>query len=436
MRNILQQAFQVALKAALPQHCLPPRLPSEAELPDPALKGRIVVIGAGKASAAMAEAFEQHAKANWPRHYPLISGLVLTRYGHARPCERIEIVEAAHPVPDQAGFDAATRMLNQTVRGLTANDLVVALISGGGSSLLALPAKGITLAEKQAMNKALLSSGASISEMNTVRKHLSAIKGGRLALACAPAKLHTFLISDVPGDDPAVIASGPTLADASTCAEALAIIKKYGIEVNPAIEQQLIAGHLETVKADHPYLRQQKLSMIATPKMALDAAAAWAKQQGIACYVLADDMEGEARDVALVHASIARYVHRFNQPFAKPCLLLSGGEATVSLPKIHISDGGNGGRNVEFLLHLVNALQGMPKVAALAADTDGVDGSLDIAGAFIDESTLSRASAKGLSIKEAIRRHDGHGFFQALGDSLITGPTYTNVNDFRAVLIF
>ena len=385
-------------------------------------RGRLLVIGAGKASAAMARAFEEH----WPDE---LSGLVVTRYGYGVPCDHIEIVEAAHPVPDAAGLAAARRVLDM-VRGLSADDLVLCLISGGGSSLLALPIEGLTLEDKQAVNRALLKSGASISEMNCVRRHLSAIKGGRLAAACHPAKVVTLLISDVPGDNPMDVASGPTVADPTTCADALAIIKRYDIEVPPKVLEILDSGRGETVKPGDPRLAGIETRMIATPQMALEAAAEVAREAGIPAAILGDSIEGEAREVGKVMAGIALQVARRGQPFQAACVLLSGGETTVT-----VRGNGRGGRNVEFLLSLGVALDGHPGIHAIAGDTDGVDGMEDVAGAYLAPDSLARAWTKGIKPKDSLDANDGHGFFEALGDSVVTGPTLTNVNDFRAILI-
>jgi glycerate 2-kinase len=412
---LLRRMFDAAVAAAMPTEAVP------AHLPQPPT-GRTVVIGAGKASAAMAAAVEAH----WPAE---LEGLVVTRYDHAVPCRRIEIVEAAHPVPDAAGQAAARRIL-ELVQGLGPDDLVLALISGGGSSLLALPAPGLTLDDKQAVNKALLRSGASIDEMNCVRKHLSAIKGGRLAAAVHPARLVALMISDVPGDDPAVIASGPTVADPTTRHDALAIIAKYGIELGPQVQAHLESEACESVKPGDPRLRAVENVLIATPQGSLEAAAAVAREAGITPVILGDSLEGEARDVAKVMAGIAKQVVRHGQPAARPCVLLSGGETTVT-----IRGDGTGGRNVEFLLALAVALNGEPGVSALAADTDGVDGAAEVAGAWLTDATLAKAEALGIDAKASLARNDGHGFFGALGQQLVTGPTLTNVNDFRAVLI-
>ena len=418
---LLRRMFDAAVAAAQPALCLPPHLPPPPTSPT----GRTIVIGAGKASAAMARALEDH----WSG--PL-EGLVVTRYGYDVPCQRIEIVQAAHPVPDAAGLAAAQR-IRQLVTGLTADDLVIALISGGGSSLLVAPGEGLTLADKQAVNTALLHSGASISEMNCVRRHLSSLKGGRLAAMCHPAQVLTLLISDVPGDDPIDIASGPTVADPTTCADALAIVDRYRIAVPPAVRSLLESGvgsTGESVKPGDPRLAGIQTRMITAPQMALEAAAQVARDAGITPYILGDSLEGEARDLGKAMAGIARQVAVHGQPFTTPCVLLSGGETTVTLRGT-----GRGGRNVEFLLSLAVALNGLPGVYALAGDTDGVDGAEEIAGAVLTPSTLARAWALGTNPRSSLDNNDAHSFFQALGDSVVTGPTLTNVNDFRAILI-
>jgi hydroxypyruvate reductase len=407
--------FDAAIASAQPSLCVPPHLPAPP-------RGRLIVVGAGKASAAMARVVEEH----WSG--PL-SGLVVTRYGYAVPCERIDIVEAAHPVPDEAGMHAAERMLER-VGALREDDLVLCLISGGGSALLPLPAPGLKLDLKQIVSRSLLGSGATISEMNCVRRHLSAIKGGRLAAACHPARVLTLLISDVPGDRPIDIASGPTVADPTTCADALAIVRRYGIDLPGPVREVLESGRGESVKPGDPRLARSAVRMIAAPQMALEAAAAVARAAGIAPYILGDAIEGEARDVGKVFAGMALQVAERSQPFAAPCVLLSGGETTVT-----VRGQGRGGRNVEFLLSLAIALEGHPRISALAGDTDGVDGQEEIAGAFVGPDSLARAWALGLRPKDMLDDNDGHGFFGALGDSVVTGPTLTNVNDFRAILI-
>ena len=414
-RLLLRQMFDAAISAALPAKTLPAYLPAPP-------KGRTLVIGCGKAAASMARAVEDH----WPGE---LAGMVVTRYGYSVPTRRIEVVEAAHPVPDENGRQAAQRML-QLVQGLSADDLVLFLVSGGGSALLSLPAPGLTLADKQAINKALLKSGANISEMNCVRKHLSAVKGGRLGAACAPATVITLAISDIPGDDPAVIASGPTVADATTFADARAILEKYGIKEPQAVIAHLRAAQDETPKPGDPRLQTARLQMIATPQMSLEAAASVARAAGILPVILGDAIEGEAREVALVHAGIARQVKRHGQPAQPPCVLLSGGETTVT-----VRGKGRGGRNAEFLLALAVALAGEPGMHALAGDTDGVDGTEDNAGAIITPDSLTRAHARQLDAKKMLADNDGYRFFAGLGDLVMTGPTLTNVNDFRAILI-
>jgi hydroxypyruvate reductase len=428
-REFLRYLFGVAVRRALPLHN------TQAYLPMPPSGGRTVVLGAGKAAGAMAHAVE----ALWPAQAPL-EGLVVTRYGHTptRPAgvhPRIEVVEAAHPVPDAAGLHAAQRILART-QGLTEDDLVLCLISGGGSSLLTLPADGLDLQDKQRINQALLASGAHIGEMNCVRKHLSAIKGGRLAAACAPARVVTLLISDVPGDQPSVIASGPTVPDPSTCADALDILRRYGIALPAAVADQLARGVLETPKPGDVVFARNQVHLIATPQQSLQAAADAARAAGLAAYVLSDAMEGESREVSKVHAALARAVAQTGQPFARPCVILSGGETTVTLRPLPAGAAkGRGGRAGEFCLGLVQALQGQAGVWALAADTDGIDGVEDNAGAFVQPDSLLRAQAQGAKVADYLDRNDAYGYFEALGDLLVTGPTHTNVNDFRAVLV-
>jgi glycerate 2-kinase len=407
--------FDAAIASAQPALCIPRHLPQ-------APTGRLIVIGAGKASAAMAQAVEQKWRG-------ALSGLVVTRYGYAVPCKQIEIVEAAHPVPDAAGMHAAQRML-ELVSHLSADDTVLCLISGGGSALLPLPAKGLTLDLKQNVSRALLACGATISEMNCVRRHLSAIKGGRLAAACYPAQVLTLLISDVPGDRAVDIASGPTVADPTTCADALRIVRRYGIELPQAALELLESGRGESVKPGDPRLARAHTRNIATPQMALEAAAAVARDAGVAVHILSDAIEGEAKDVGKVFAGIAHQVAERNQPFAAPCVLLSGGETTVT-----VRGSGRGGRNVEYLLSLAIALEGHERIHALAGDTDGVDGQEEIAGAYLSPDALARAHALGLKPKDMLDNNDAHSFFGGLRDSIITGPTLTNVNDFRAILI-
>jgi hydroxypyruvate reductase len=418
---LLRSLFDAALEAAAPAGAVAGRLP-------PPAPGRTVVIGAGKASAAMARAFELA----WEGE---VSGLVVTRSGHAVACDRIEIVEASHPVPDAAGEDAARRIL-ALAEGLGAGDQLVCLISGGGSALLALPAPGLTLADKQTVTRALLRSGATIGEINTVRKHLSAIKGGRLAAAAYPARVVTLAISDVPGDDPAVIASGPTVPDPSTFADARAVLDKYGITEPKAVIRHLAAAECETPKPGDPIFADAKYELIASPRQALAAAADQASANGVTPIVLSDRIEGEARDVALVHAALALQLRdgQFrvgDKMVRRPAVLLSGGETTVT-----VRGNGRGGRNSEFLLALTAALDGAPGIAAIACDTDGIDGTEDNAGAIVYPDSAARALALGVAVKEALGRNDGYGFFAALGDLVVTGPTLTNVNDFRAVLVF
>jgi hydroxypyruvate reductase len=423
-RELLRALYDAAVARALPLRSM------GAVLPPPPARGRTVVVGAGKAGGAMAEALD----ALWPAGAP-ISGLVITRYEHVPPGYRvrpgrIEVVEAAHPVPDEAGL-AATRRIAGLVQDLTADDLVIALVSGGGSSLLTMPAPGLTLADKQAINQALLRSGAAIDEMNTVRKHLSAIKGGRLAAMAHPARVVTLLISDVPGDEPGVIASGPTLPDASTCADALAICARYGIALPPAARAGLDSGAFESPKPGSPAFAHDEVQVFATPQQSLEAAAALARSHGLAAHILSDEIEGESRVVGQVHAALARAVARRGQPFAAPCVILSGGETTVTVRR----KGGRGGRAGEFLMGCALALQGQERVWVLAADTDGIDGVESNAGAIVTPDTLARARAAGLDASAMLDGHDSQPFFAALGDLVVPGPTFTNVNDFRALLV-
>jgi hydroxypyruvate reductase len=434
-RAFLRQLYDAAVQRALPALNTAAHLPPPPDITGPR-RGRTVVIGAGKAGGAMAAAVD----ALWPAEAP-ISGLVVTRYDHVPPAYRaqpgrIEVVEARHPVPDEAGRNAAQRIATM-VQGLTEHDLVLCLVSGGGSALLSLPAPGLTLEDKQAINQALLKSGAAIDEMNCVRKHLSAIKGGRLAALCAPARVHTLLISDVPGDAPEVIASGPTVPDASTCADALAICQRYGIALPAAALAGLESGAFETPKPGHALFSGHGVRMLATPQQALEAAAAAARAAGVEAHILSDEMEGESRVVGQVHAALARAVARRGAPFAKPCVILSGGETTVTV-KHRPAPGeaaGKGGRATEFLLGCALALQGQAGVHVLAADTDGIDGLEDNAGAIVTPDTLARAAALGLKPQAFLDRHDAYSFFAALGDLVVPGPTHTNVNDFRALLI-
>ena len=422
-RALLRALYDAAVARALPARNTAAFLP-------PVPRGRTLVIGAGKAGGAMAAAVD----ALWPHDAPL-SGLVVTRYDHVPPAYRtrpgrIEVVEAAHPIPDEAGRHAAQRIAELT-RRLTPDDLVLCLISGGGSSLLSMPADGLTLEDKQAINKALLRSGAAIDEMNCVRKHLSAIKGGRLAARCAPARVVTLLISDVPGDAPEVIASGPTVPDSTTCADALQILARYGMAIPQTARAGLESGAFETPKPGDARFAGHEVHMIATPQLSLEAAAAVAREAGLAAHILSDEFEGESHVVGRVHAAMARAVARRGQPFAKPCVILSGGETTVTVK----AQGGRGGRATEFLLGCAIALQGEPRVHVLAADTDGIDGVEGNAGAFVSPDTLARAAVLGLKAQDFLDRNDAYDFFEPLGDLVVPGPTFTNVNDFRALLI-
>ena len=422
-RAFLRALYDAAVARAQPSVMLREFLP-----PPPA--GRTVVVGGGKASGAMAAALD----AAWPADAPL-SGVVLTRYDHTPPAYRarpgrIRVLEAAHPVPDEAGRQGAIDMI-AAVHGLSANDLVIALISGGGSALLAMPSAGLSFAEKQQINRELLHSGASIDEMNCVRKHLSAIKGGRLGAACAPARVLTLLISDVPGDVPEVIASGPTLPDPTTCADALAIIERYKIALPPVARAGLEGGSTETPKPGDPRFSGHGVHMMATPQMSLEAAAALVRDAGLGAHILSDEIEGESRVVGQMHAALARSVARRDAPFRRPCVILSGGETTVTVK----TKGGRGGRATEFLLGCAIALQREPGVFVLAADTDGIDGIEDNAGAIVTPDTLACAEALGLSARARLDANDAYHFFAPLGDLVVTGPTFTNVNDFRALLI-
>jgi glycerate 2-kinase len=407
--------FDAAVATASPALCVPKYLPNPP-------RGRTVVVGAGKAAAAMAAAVEAH----WSDP---VEGLVVTRYGHTAPCRRIEVVEAAHPVPDAAGRDAARRIIAR-VSGLGPEDLVLCLLSGGASALLALPAPAITFEDKQAINRALLRSGAAIGEMNCVRKHLSSIKGGRLALAAAPARVVTLMISDVPEDDPSIIGSGPTVPDPTTCADASAILSKRGIATPERVFEHLRNPAAETPKPGDSRFARVTNIVVATPQDALEAAAGVALAAGFRPLILGNSLEGEARDVGLVHAGIAKQVARYGQPAEAPCVLISGGETTVT-----VQGDGRGGRNAEFLLSLAVALDGRAGIAAIAADTDGIDGSEDNAGALLLPDTLARAAEAGLDAKAHLVRNDAYPLFAKLGDLVMTGPTRTNVNDFRAIVI-
>ena len=411
---LLHRLFDAALKAADPFDLIAPHLPPP--------KGRTVVLGAGKAAARMAEAVERHWQGT-------LEGLIVTRYGHGAPTRHIEVVEAGHPLPDEAGEQAARRML-ELASGLGPDDLVICLMSGGGSALLSLPAPGIAFDEKRAINKALLRSGAPIGEMNCVRRHLSSIKGGRLALACHPARVVTLVVSDVPGDDPAVVASGPTVPDGSTGEDALAILDKYGIPASNEVRAVLADPALAAPRPDDPCLAQNEVHVLVTAQQSLEAAAQVARDAGYTPLILSSSLEGEARDVALVHAAIARQIVQHGQPTQRPCVILSGGETSVT-----VRGHGRGGRNAEFLLALAVALDGLPDVHALAADTDGIDGTEDNAGAWLTPETLSIAEENGLSARARLADNDGYGFFSQMGQLIVTGPTRTNVNDFRAIVI-
>jgi glycerate 2-kinase len=431
-RTFLRQLFDAAVTRALPLQNTPAFLP---QVP----KGRTLVLGAGKAAGAMAHAVE----ALWPQDAPL-SGMVVTRYGHTpeRPqglASRLKIVEASHPVPDAAGLAAAEEILALT-QGLTSDDLVLCLISGGGSALLTLPAEGLSLAEKQAINQALLKSGANIGEMNCVRKHLSRIKGGRLAAACAPAKVVTLAISDVPGDDPSVIASGPTVPDVTTCQDALDILQRYNIEMSDALKAALENASWESPKPGDAMFANSSVHLIATPHQSLMAAAALAESKGLRAYVLSDEIEGESREVGKVHAALARASAHDKSPFIKPCVIVSGGETTVTVRSNSGKAGskqreGRGGRAGEFCMGLAMGLQGQQGVWALAADTDGIDGVEDNAGAMVTPDTLVRGLEAGVDLEEHLACNDAYGYFQALNDLVFSGPTHTNVNDFRAILV-
>ncbi|WP_046486393.1 glycerate kinase type-2 family protein [Pseudomonas veronii] len=413
-QHLLRELFATAIDAAHPRQVLEPYLPADRS-------GRVIVIGAGKAAAAMALVVENA----W---HGEVTGLVVTRYGHGAPCQKIEVVEAAHPVPDAAGIKVAQRVL-ALISQLSEDDRVIFLLSGGGSALLALPAEGISLADKQAINKALLKSGATIGEMNCVRKHLSAIKGGRLARTAWPATVYTYAISDVPGDLATVIASGPTVGDPSTSQQALAILKRYGIDAPASVSSWLQNPASETVKPGDPLLARSHFQLIARPQQSLEAVAVKVRQAGFSPLILGD-LEGEARDVAKVHAGITRQIVQHGQPLAAPCVILSGGETTVT-----VRGTGRGGRNAEFLLSLTDSLKGLPGVYALAGDTDGIDGSEDNAGALMTPTSYARAEALGLSACDELDNNNGYGYFAALDDLIITEPTRTNVNDFRAILI-
>jgi len=414
-RNFLKSLFLGAVDAADPKRIIPENLPEKP-------KGRTIVVGAGKASAAMAKAFED----SWDG--PL-TGLVVTRYGYKVACSRIEIVEAAHPVPDQSGLQAAVRM-RDLVSGLSADDLVVALISGGGSSLLPLPPEAIGLEGKAAVNDVLLKSGATIHEMNCVRKYLSTIKGGRLAEAASPARVVSLVLSDIPGDDPALVASGPTVPDGSGRDQALAIVERYDMALPQAAMDWLRADANRAPDPNDPRFARNQVRIVGASLLSLQAAADAARKAGVEARILSDAMEGEARDVGLVHAALARQISLYDEPFAKPVLLLSGGETTVT-----VRGKGRGGRNTEFLLGFAIAIRGLSGIHAVAADTDGIDGSESNAGAFADGTSFDRLFGKGIDPRAVLAANDAYSAFEALDDLLVTGPTRTNVNDFRALLI-
>jgi glycerate 2-kinase len=427
-RDFLLALYRAAVQRALPLHN------TAAYLPKPP-KGRTIVLGAGKAGGAMAQAVEAH----WPADAPL-QGLVVTRYHHTPPRpaglkQRIEVVEAAHPVPDAAGLAAAQRIMAMA-QGLTKDDLVLCLISGGGSALLTLPVEGLDFAVKQRINQDLLNSGANIGEMNCVRKHLSQIKGGRLAAACAPAQVVTLTISDVPGDDPSVIASGPTVPDVTTCQDALSILERYNIELPGLVREKLENGTLETPKPGDTAFTGHTVHMTATPQQSLEAAAGVARAAGLKAYILSDEIEGESREVGKVHAALARAAAHGKGAFTKPCVILSGGETTVTVRARKEGQAkGRGGRAGEFCMGLALALQGAQGIYAIAADTDGIDGVEDNAGAYVMPDTLLRATTQGMKISDYLDRNDAYGYFHAIADLVITGPTHTNVNDIRALLI-
>ena len=417
-RRLLREMFEAAIAAASPEKAVPANLPAP-----PA--GRTIVVGAGKAAASMARAVEAH----WPDDPPL-SGLVVTRYGYGvGPLKRIEVVEAAHPIPDAAGENAARRILD-LVTGLGPEDLALCLISGGGSALLSLPAPGITLSDKRALSKVLLRSGANINEINCVRKHLSAIKGGRLARAAAPAKIVSLIISDVPGDDPSVIASGPTTPDTTTLADAKAVLRRYSIVPSASVLALLDDGRSETPKPGDLAFSRSETRIIAAPQASLMAAADVASRASYRPLILGDALEGETKEVGKVMAGIARQVVVHGQPAPAPCVLISGGETTVT-----VRGRGRGGRNVEFLLSMAVERDGRPRIFAIAGDTDGADGAEEVAGAIVSPDSLERARGLGFNARTLLADNDAHNFFRALGDQVITGPTLTNVNDFRAVLI-
>jgi glycerate 2-kinase len=415
-RSLFTSIFAAAVAAADPARTIRAHLPERP-------KGRTIVIGAGKGSAQMARAFEDA----WGG--PL-EGVIVTRYGYGCDCRHIEVIEAAHPVPDEAGMKGAARLFDQ-VRDLTSDDLVVALVSGGGSALLPAPPDGMTLDDEIAVNRALLASGAPISAMNTIRKHLSRIKGGRLALAAAPARVASLIVSDIPGDNPAFVASGPTVADAADRAEALALVEAWRIDLPPAARRHLESAEADAPRPDDPRLARNSVAVIASAALSLEAAAEAAKAAGIEAVILSDAIEGEARDIGLMHAAIAREIATRDRPFAKPVLLLSGGETTVTLR----NSNGRGGRNSEFLLSFALAVQGVEGIHAFAADTDGIDGSEDNAGAFADWNSVARMREAGLDQRALLNENRAWDAFDGVGDLFVPGPTGTNVNDLRAILV-
>ena len=414
-KELLLAAFGQALDDVAPDKVLPEALPAEP-------RGRTIVVGAGKAAASMARTVERGRPAG-------LSGLVVVPYGYALPCEQIRVIEAAHPVPDELGMAAARDML-AAVRGLSEDDLVLALFSGGGSALLPLPAGEVSLADKKSLTAQLLRVGATIGEINCVRKHLSGIKGGRLACACAPAAVVNLLISDVAGDDPSTIASGPAVPDPSTLADARYVIEKYGLEASDAVRRHLSSATSETPKPGDPCFARVSTRIVASSQSFLESAAGFVAERGFAPLILGDSIEGESADVALVHAAVARQIARRGQPLTAPCAILSGGETTVT-----VRGQGTGGRNSEFLLALALALGDEVPYAALACDTDGIDGAPGAAGAVAGTDTLGRAAAAGLDARRMLLDNDSRSFFATLGDTVVTGPTYNNLNDFRAILV-
>ena len=414
-RRFLCSLFEAAVAAAMPEARIRAHLPAKP-------KGRTVVVGAGKGAAQLARALE----AAWDG--PL-SGVVVTRYGYAAPCERIEVLEAAHPEPDAAGLAASRRLLD-AVAGLAPDDLVIALIAGGGSALLPAPPEGLTLQDEIAVNRALLASGAPISEMNVVRKHVSRIKGGRLAKAAGPARVVSLIVSDIPGDVPSLVASGPTVPDAGTPEMARDVVRTWRLDLPPAVLAHLDSPAAAAPDPGDPAFARNEVRVIASAAVSLEAAQAAARAAGVEAVILSDAIEGEARDVGRVHAAIAREVAARGRPFAKPVVLLSGGETTVT-----VRGKGKGGRNGEFLLAFALAVDGVEGIHALAADTDGIDGSEDNAGGFADGGTAGRVRAAGRDPRSLLAANDAWTALDAAGDLFVTGPTGTNVNDFRAILI-